>query len=727
MRMKIVLLSVFLTAFYSLVAVNQVLGHFAAPNINNLLVRDTLAIVSSEYDGLRIMDVSEPANPEQIWFFGQQNINGFDVADTLLYISTSLYVKTYNIKNPANPQLIMTNYNASCQQIKIFGDYYISGGSYLSVYDRWTNGSRLWQYDFGLYSGYSVSDFIIADNLLFAAISNLGFMIFDFSNPIQPQLLCTVHTADCWDTPIALHDNIFFYMQNSSGDLVLYDVSNPSNPSIVISYPFNPVMDMVVDDTEQKLFCYSYNTGIKVYDISNPLDLHVDNYFCSTNWYYYAMYNGNIRLQNGFIYITDDLGLRIVQPDLTPDFSLSCFVSTGDFIYGLDWYQDYLYASQTALKIFSLAVPANPVLIGSEASVFDPNYQVRAGDGFAVLRARYYDREDIGWIRYVNTANPYSPFQMGTYWYWYADNLDMDVENNTVYLEADNKLLMVDTSNPDSLTLIGLYNNGNVERFDILNSLAYLCLGTGGVKIVNLANPALPIDLSSFILPQPAVACQTNGIVMAVMTAPQTTTFLEHLCPTQVYLVNVADPANPVVGALLQPRSNNYFNYKMRIYNHILVLCDMLWNRIYLYDISDFNNPVLLREIVSNTNSAEGVIRGDYLYSADGFYGIAVRDISDVFNIDETLPPVPQSEINCFPNPFTGQITVKLNSKSTKPFTVHIYNGKGQLVWKSTFCRKSEFVWNGKDTNGHNTAAGLYLIRVSGEDIAASKKIIKLQ
>ncbi len=722
-RKFVIFLSV-LAACSCLTAVNQVLGHLAIYYPQQIVVRDTLAFIGNDYEGLRIIDISDPAQPQQTALIPQTFGKGFDVADTLLYYSVQVGVRVYNIADPSNPQLIMTNVNASCEQMTIYGDYYISNIN-LSVYNRWTTEVRLWYYDFDF--PYGVNDFIIQDSLLFASVGNLGFMIFDFSDPEQPQLLSTVQTNMPYFTCIAVHNDIFYYMQNDSGDLKLYDVSDPANPYLITTHNMEPMTDMVISEADEKLICYAYNYGIRIYDISDPLNLQQVNQFGITDWYFDGGRRYKIRPQNRLLCVMDNLGLRTVQMNQSPDPTLLNTVQTGWKTYGLDWHQDYLYASEYSLEMYNLANPALPVLAGSEPWVWEPNFQVRAGNGFGILRTRSYGKEDIGWMRYVNATDPSAPYQMGTFWQNYSDILDMDVENNYLYIESDHHLLTVDFSNTSSLYLVGDFNNGSVERFDVHGNLAYLCLGTGGVKIVNVSNPAQPSDLSHFYLPQPAVACQTNGSVLAVMASPQTTSYLEHYSPTQIYLIDVTNPAQPVLGALIQTGINNHFSNKMRIYGNVLILCDMVWNRIYLYDISDYTNPVLLQEIVSNTNSAEAVLRGDYLYSADGYYGIAVRDVGAVLN-DENITPIPSAlTVNCSPNPFRDIIKIRLNTHDKAPAHVCIYNLKGQLIHKALLTERMEYEWNGKDSEGLESASGVYIIKVDQDQKQAAGKIIKLR
>jgi len=87
--------------------------------------------------------------------------------------------------------------------------------------------------------------------------------------------------------------------------------------------------------------------------------------------------------------------------------------------------------------------------------------------------------------------------------------------------------------------------------------------------------------------------------------------------------------------------------------------------------------------------------------------------------------------IECYPNPFTAQCRFKVNLSRPGRASLKIYNTRGQLVktlhsdtWTSG---EIAGIWNGRDSNGRQVAAGIYLLCLDGGDTRIVRKIIKSQ
>lgn len=89
--------------------------------------------------------------------------------------------------------------------------------------------------------------------------------------------------------------------------------------------------------------------------------------------------------------------------------------------------------------------------------------------------------------------------------------------------------------------------------------------------------------------------------------------------------------------------------------------------------------------------------------------------------------------ISCFPNPFTFETTLKIQSNTPITATISIYNCLGEqlaiLADKKTIHGQESFLWNGKDQEGKNIPQGLYVIHmtyinVSGAVINRTMKLL---
>jgi trimeric autotransporter adhesin len=96
---------------------------------------------------------------------------------------------------------------------------------------------------------------------------------------------------------------------------------------------------------------------------------------------------------------------------------------------------------------------------------------------------------------------------------------------------------------------------------------------------------------------------------------------------------------------------------------------------------------------------------------------------------EENTPQL--QDIECYPNPFTACCRIKANLSRPGRASLRIYNSRGQLVrilHSDTWTAKEiEGAWNGRDSNGREVAAGIYLLCLEGSETRIMRKIIKFQ
>ncbi|HLN74031.1 MAG TPA: leucine-rich repeat protein, partial [Prolixibacteraceae bacterium] len=81
-------------------------------------------------------------------------------------------------------------------------------------------------------------------------------------------------------------------------------------------------------------------------------------------------------------------------------------------------------------------------------------------------------------------------------------------------------------------------------------------------------------------------------------------------------------------------------------------------------------------------------------------------------------------EMKCYPNPFTDQMTIDIANPSHRAVSVEIYSISGQKI--STLLRAQKganinCTWNGKDEQGKQVPAGMFLLKVNEE----TRKVMK--
>lgn len=235
--------------------------------INN----DVYAFVSDYSGGLVIIDVSDPGNPMLTGVInipGLTNTSFIDGLNERGYIGVdngNLY--TIDLSSLPNPPSAFTMINPSYESIK------------------------------GLY---------VTGNLLYAACSNTGMLIYDVSNVNSINLLSVTNTSGSASDVVV--NTGYAYIADSFNGLLIFNVSNPSAPSLLSRYPpFEQILGVAVNNNSAYTADNGY--GVESINISNPSNPTQSGYnktnSSANNVYYFG----------GYLYLAAaEGGLAIFRP-----------------------------------------------------------------------------------------------------------------------------------------------------------------------------------------------------------------------------------------------------------------------------------------------------------------------------------------------------------------------------------------------------------------------------
>lgn len=94
---------------------------------------------------------------------------------------------------------------------------------------------------------------------------------------------------------------------------------------------------------------------------------------------------------------------------------------------------------------------------------------------------------------------------------------------------------------------------------------------------------------------------------------------------------------------------------------------------------------------------------------------------------DNSAPAVNHLALTAMPNPFTGSVSFKVDSKATQPLKLSVYNTKGQKIASMNAKTNSEIVWDGKDSRMNTVPNGVYFLKAETETGVRTAKILKLK
>lgn len=85
----------------------------------------------------------------------------------------------------------------------------------------------------------------------------------------------------------------------------------------------------------------------------------------------------------------------------------------------------------------------------------------------------------------------------------------------------------------------------------------------------------------------------------------------------------------------------------------------------------------------------------------------------------------PALQIKAWPMPFTESLNISTSAKSVGTPQISIYNSRGQLVRE--FTDSDKVIWDGKDSQGRDSANGIYFIRAKQDKASAVSKVIRVK
>lgn len=724
-------------------AVYHKLGEFDTPGFaNSVIVDNGIAYVIDATLELHIINVSNPQNPALLGSYDPPaNARCITATNSIAFICAATYypvplpgwftsdLQIINVSNPQNPtQLGSCDIMYPASFITVAGNIAYVGG-YFHSETNWYNG---W------------------------------LQLIDISNPQTPTPIGSYHIEDNAYS-ITVEDSIAYvakggtYIDDYSGMQIL-DVSNPQNPTLLSNY--ETPNDAYSIGVEGSVACVAEGIyGIQIFSVTNPQNpVLLSSYDTPGDARF-------VTIVNGLAYVADgESGLQIIDitnpqnPSLVATFHLPGISQSVSVSGGIA----YAANGEAGLQIINVANPQNSSLLGS----YDT-----PGEGLAVSVANdlacVADGGGYG-LKFIDVSEPYNPILLDTF---YIGNVTYaQVVGNVAYAVAGGDILIIDISNPQNISLLGSYATpGQAKSISILSNLAYITDGEWGLEIVDVSNPQSPVLVGSYNTqgealsvaitdwvayvstviwqisgyyssdllcidisnPQnPTIRCSydTSGYARTVAAVGYTAYWTNNV--SGLNIVNFPDFASPDLITTIMPHATSEIN-QCYVHGNLLYVSDLSWNEISVYDINNPMTPVLNNRYAWNLGSINMCVANNTLYTANGFGGLNIHNLSTIDNDDEVQYTAPDFQMRIYPNPFNPETIIAYTLPAKGQVCLEIYNSKGQLVKillnEQQTKGEHSLTWNGKDNAGNNVASGLYLCRISSDGKNESRKMLLLK
>ena len=388
---------------------------------------------------------------------------------------------------------------------------------------------------------------------------------------------------------IAVSNNYAYI--SAGGILYIFDVSDNSNPNLVIFY-----------DTPG---------FIKHITIKGNYAYIADN-----NNHHETGGGGYFRIYN----ISNVFSIEEVGSCSFPGDGYGIFVST-----------DYAYiaAGDSGLRIFDISNLNSP----QEISFWDTpgtSYDVFLSTDYA-----YIADGNFG-LRIINISNPDTPTETGSY-------ITPDIAKKVcvkgiyAYIAARNSgLRIIDISNPNSPNEVSYFNpitEGTAHDVTIIGEYAYLA-SYDALNIIDISNPLLPIREGSNILD--SLDCYLYEIFI-----DQDYAYLGNYIGG-FYIFDISDKSSPnlikenhIPGRVRDISIKGDYIYVLEGMYKTIGLDEYI-SKIWIVDISNLSYPKIVSDVtVSGTDILDSDISDNYLFIANADNGMKIYDITNQTNLQE--------------------------------------------------------------------------------------------
>ena len=224
-----------------------------------------IAYVSDGSQGLKIIDVSNPSDPQLIGSLDTFDARGIDIAEGLAYIADKQAgLKIIDVSDPTSPTLLGSLGTSNAVRVKIVGElvYLADNEGGLKVIDVSNpNFPDLIK----SFDTYWAKDLKIVGELAYIADWDAGLKIIDISDPEEPILLGSLDTYKARGVEIV---EDLAYIADWDAGLKIIDVSDPTSPILLGSLETNRAIDLKV--LGSLAYVADANSGLKVIDVSDP-------------------------------------------------------------------------------------------------------------------------------------------------------------------------------------------------------------------------------------------------------------------------------------------------------------------------------------------------------------------------------------------------------------------------------------------------------------------------
>ena len=513
-----------------------------------------------------------------------------------------------------------------------------------------------------------------------------------FVTPADMQIVGAV------DTPgMALSvttDGDLLYVADYFTGLVVIDVPTVETAEIIGTRFSSPgVFDVAVGGDLAVLA--NLNAGVVTVDVSDPTAPTIISGLCGSDLGY------GVALGEEYVYLADmdDLNTYFLgDGDTVPLLDTFYLDELADIAIG----RDHLFAVDGA-RLWVLDRDDGSV-VGSGATLYDPR-ELALGDGYA------YVADGGAGVRAVDLADLEAP-RVEPAVYVGGETRSLAFHAGHIFAAVANLgLVTLDAASPGAPVIEGFCGlDGEINALTASGDTVFVAAGSRGLWSVDVSEPSAPVVLDNLY---------TGHDLEALSVIDDRICAISEEC---LVIFDVSDPADLSLDATYELRGPLA---DVAVTERTAYVVDP-YIGLYVIDISDPAAPVVIGGGIRSSFFIRAVdASADKLFVADG-YGIFLMPLHAYTTGIETTP-APLTRLHAAPNPFNPRVTLSFTLEAAGPVRLEVFDllGRRVAVPAAGLFRAGDHAvaWDGRDADGRDVAAGVYMGRLTSSAGVCSAKM----
>jgi hypothetical protein len=457
---------------------------------------------------MTVNDITDPLNPIQVGYCDTPDqAIAIDISGNYAYVADgSDGLRVISVSDPTNPvEVANVQTGCVCQDVQVVDKlvYLASGYSGLVIVDITHPTAPVLLSSLPVPEDGYAYGVAVYDTHAYIAAGAKGLRVDDISNPLAPRETGKATKqkdgkTDLYVYAVAAFDHYAYGASGGSG-LRIIDVTSATQPKEVGSWT-----DDYADNVTVSPKGYAYVTsggGVSVVDVSDP----PVPFSVSTWWPPEVSASYAVAVTPGYAYVADAYaGLWVVDVrDPEPPQEVGFARAPIRWAMGAATYDPYAFVTDglDGLRIFNIANKSNPVPLSTlNTSGYAENVTVYTGPATDPLYPPVaFVADGNGGMVIVSFADPANPVPLSTYgtpgWCWrVALQATPDLKKMYAYIACNGGLEMLDVTDPVLPVYLGSFaTSWPAVDVAVAGEHAYLALGYGGVQIVNVKDPKKPV------------------------------------------------------------------------------------------------------------------------------------------------------------------------------------------------------------------------------------------